>query len=538
MQRLRYGSGTFGSRPDWRTYQTGLKQGKLRRRKPKSTVRRIAAAAVMGGLLYGLYALLPIRLDILQERWSTPPQISDSGKGTSRERAADSGPGVADSQAPPSGNAATPLPSASGSPSASGMPPDPAPEADAPPAPGPSPEAETAVARNDAENAYASDSEGGVEASTPVIDKAVIQLLFDRRRFVNLSKRAFDYDFDGRRYHIDTSIDPRLQRHMITSLQPQHAHSIGIVVMEPETGRILAMVSHNRDNPNTNACTESLFPAASIFKIVTAAAAVEEYGLQPDSTVTYVGAKHTLYRSQIKRNNQQNANRISLRDSFAQSVNPVFGKLGAQYLGKQGLISHAEAFGFNQEIDFELPMAPSSVSVSDEPYNWAEIASGFNRSTMLSPLHGAIMASAVVANQGRLIEPSLVDRITDSSGRVIYRGQTKTLNKALSPETSSAMQALMKETVLTGTCRKSFEGISRSPILSRLNIGGKSGSINSRSTERRRFDWFVGYAEEKQGNRKIVLSIVVAHQNYIGTKANMYARKAIEKYFEDAGPKI
>ena len=290
--------------------------------------------------------------------------------------------------------------------------------------------------------------------------------------------------------------------------------------------------------PSNNACTESLFPAASIFKIVTAAAAVEEYGLQPDSTVTYIGAKHTLYRSQLNRKNHRNVNRMSLRDSFAQSVNPVFGNLGAQYIGKERLISHAEAFGFNQEIDFELPMAPSSFSVSDEPYNLAEIASGFNRSTMLSPLHGAMMASAVVANEGRMVEPSIVDQITDSSGRIIYKGRPKTLNKALSPETSGAMRSLMKETVLTGTCRKSFQGISRSPILSRLNIGGKTGSINSKSHERRRFDWFVGYAEEKEGNRKIVLSIVVAHQNYIGIKANMYARMAIEKYFEDVGPKI
>ena len=492
----------------------------------------------MGGLLYGLYALLPFRLDLLQERWLTPPQISDSGTGTSREGEAALGLGVSETRVSPSKNAAASQSSPSGDPNASGSSPEnpvPDPGAIVPTIPQPTPEAEYVMAQNQTVD---HDDFSGSDGGTPVIDKAEIQLLFDRRRFVNLSHKAFDYDFDGRRYHIDTSIEPRLQRHMIASLQPEHAHSIGIVVMEPETGRILTMVSHNRDNPNTNACTESLFPAASIFKIVTAAAAVEEYGLHPDSTVTYVGAKHTLYRSQLKRNNHRNANRISLRDSFAQSVNPVFGKLGAQYLGKQGLISHAEAFGFNQEIDFELPMAPSSFSVSDEPYNWAEIASGFNRSTMLSPLHGAIMASAVVANQGRLIEPSLVDRITDSSGRIIYRGQPKTLNKALSPETSSAMQALMKETVLTGTCRKSFEGISQSPILSRLNIGGKSGSINSKSVERRRFDWFVGYAEEKQGNRKIVLSIVVAHQNYIGTKANMYARKAIEKYFEDVGPRI
>ncbi|AQV00565.2 hypothetical protein B2D07_07140 [Desulfococcus multivorans] len=530
MIKSRRGSGSFGKRPDWRTYQSGLKRERERKRNGLKVYRYAAAMALLLGFTYFFNGMFPggarVREDV-----SIPDSIATTAL-------PEAGKTLDPSPAPVSESAE---PSAEGATSNSEMPPPASDFGVTTPLPETGIESgnETAVAvnRNGVDTPEA-DSLLAPKFVRQVIDKAQIQLIFDRRSFVNLSKNAFDYDFDGRKYQVDTSINTTLQRYMLGQLQRRYAHSIGIVIMEPETGRILSMISHDREDPDNNVCTESLFPAASIFKIITAAAAVEECGLQPDSTVTYSGAKHTLYRSQLNRKNQRHLNHISLRDSFAQSVNPVFGKLGLQYLGKKGLISHAEAFGFNQEIDFELPTAPSPFSVSDEPYNWAEIASGFNRSTLLSPLHGAVIASTMIANQGCLVEPSIVDQITDSSGRVIYKSRPKTLNRALSPKTTLAMRSLMKETVLTGTCRKTFQDISQSPILSRLNIGGKSGSINSRTNEGRRFDWFVGYAEEKEGDRKIVISIVVAHQNFIGTKANMYARMAIEKFFEDVGSRI
>ncbi len=545
MKKLRRRRGSFGSRPDWRTYQSGLRQARQRRNKSRTVLRSVVGLVLVGGLLYLLGGTVTTGLELYQTiRERRAHILATTAPLPEVEAPAVEAPAKVPKPAGPS-PAAEPLPddppAAMADSAAAGL------EAAPPPAAAPAPSADLLTAAvpegggcplSEGAPAPSADPTLAAEFTAPVIDKDEIQVLFEPRCFVNLSRRAFDYDFDGRRYHIETSIDAKLQQYMLRSIQPKYAQAIGIVVMEPDTGRILSMVSHHREDPGSNVCTESLFPAASIFKIVTAAAAVEEFGLMPDSTVTYSGAKHTLYKSQLKRKNKRHLNRISLRDSFAQSVNPVFGKLGLQYLQKKGLISHAEAFGFNQEIEFELPTAASAFSISDEPYNWAEIASGFNRSTMLSPLHGAIMASAVVANQGRMVEPSIVDQIIDSSGRVIYRSRSKTLNRALSPQSSTAMRALMKETIRTGTCRKTFRGVSRSAVLSRLNIGGKSGSINSRTHEGRRFDWFVGYAEEKEGERKIVLSIVVAHQNFIGIKSNMYARMAIEKFFDDVGPKI
>ena len=88
----------------------------------------------------------------------------------------------------------------------------------------------------------------------------------------------------------------------------------------------------------------------------------------------------------------------------------------------------------------------------------------------------------------------------------------------------------METTISSGTCKKTFRGFKNDRILSMLNIGGKSGSIYNASHDAR-YDWFVGFAEEKEGSAKIVISAVVTHEKYIGTRASQYARMAIKQYF-------
>lgn len=406
-------------------------------------------------------------------------------------------------------------------------PPAPAPVAkpQSPPAAAPAPAAQPAAA-----------------GSAPVLTKADLQVLIDPSRFINLTEAAFPLEMDGRRFTVETSLNPQLQSQLLKRMDRKHCRYIAVVAMEPASGRLLAMAGFDKDNPaSANPCIETRFPAASIFKIVTAAAAVEKLGFRPGSSLSFNGGKYTLYKSQL--NDQQNryTRYISFKDSFAQSVNPVFGKLGARTLGKDALQQYAEAFGFNRPIDFEIPLAPSTVFLSDEPYQWAEIASGFNRQTIISPLHGAILA-ATILNGGQMVAPTIVDQITDAHGRPVYRQHRQPLDRAISPSASKIVNTLMAATVHAGTSRKAFKGHGRDRVLSRLNIGGKTGSISNRSNELR-YDWFVGFAEEKNGSEKIAISVVVAHEEYIGTRAGQYARLVIERFFGDyftqaaAGPK-
>jgi cell division protein FtsI/penicillin-binding protein 2 len=300
--------------------------------------------------------------------------------------------------------------------------------------------------------------------------------------------------------------------------------------MDPEDGRILTMVGYDKSDPPNNPCLDSSFPAASIFKIITAAAALEKGNLHLDSKLQYNGGKYTLYKSQLKEKTNKYTNHISFKDAFAKSVNPVFGKLGSLYLGKEKLESYARAFGFNRTINFEIFLSPSSIVITDEPYQWAEIASGFNRQTRMSPLHGAII-TATIFNQGRLIEPTIVDRIIDENGVDLYQSQPATIQQAFAPGTSDAMDELMKTTVRSGTVRGAFRRYRRDKIISRLEIGGKTGTINNK-TDYVKYEWFVGYAQDRAGDNTLILSVLVAHEKYIGIRAVQYAIMAFKKYFK------
>jgi cell division protein FtsI/penicillin-binding protein 2 len=281
---------------------------------------------------------------------------------------------------------------------------------------------------------------------------------------------------------------------------------------------------------------DSSFPAASIFKIVTAAAAIEKCRLNPDSKMHFNGRKHTLYKSQLKETVNKYTNTISFKDAFAKSVNPVFGKIGALCLDRDAFESYAKAIGFYRIIDFELFLPPSLIVLSNEPYQLAETACGFTQKTRISPVHGALMA-ATILNQGKLMAPAIVDRITDENKATLYRNQALIIGQAFAPETAEALQELMQTTVQSGTIRGTFRKYRKDKIISKLEIGAKTGTINNRTNDLK-YEWFVGYAREVSGGRKIILSVLVAHEKYIGTRAVQYAIMAFKKYFKRPLTKI
>ncbi|MEJ2662409.1 MAG: penicillin-binding transpeptidase domain-containing protein [Desulfobacteraceae bacterium] len=268
-----------------------------------------------------------------------------------------------------------------------------------------------------------------------------------------------------------------------------------------------------------------------MFKIVTAAAAVDQCGYGANTRVRFNGYKHTLYKRQLKERTNRYTNTVSFEDSFAQSVNPVFGKLGALYLDRAVLQGYATAFGFNQTVDFELPVAPSRIQIEEDAYQRAEIASGFNNDTTISPLHAAMMASAVL-NKGRMVLPTIVDRVTDDHGRLLYDVRPTWKGRAMSSKASKVLTRLMETTIKSGTGRKAFRSRRRNNILAKLDIGCKTGSIDNRSHDVR-FDWFVGFAKDRNSSDGLVIAVLVAHEQYIGIRAAQYARMAMTHYFEN-----
>ncbi len=373
------------------------------------------------------------------------------------------------------------------------------------------------------------------EKSKSHLNRKDLHSIIENQNLSNIKNKSFSISANNELLKVNTSININLQRFLlqkidrVKKLNRGKPRYLAIVALDPQTGKILSLASYDRTNKSENPCLTSVYPAASVFKIITAAAAVEECGFNPYSKLKFNGGKYTLYKNQLKERNNRYTTKISFKDSFAQSVNPVFGKIGSLYLGRQTLEKYASAFGFNKEILFATPLTQSQVSLSNEPYQWAEIASGFNRDTLISPLHGALLSSTIV-NNGRFPEPTIIEKISDSEGNILYNNYSTPLNQVIKPETSKILKKLMATTISSGTGKKSFKGYKRDPILTKLNIGGKTGSIYNNAHDVR-FDWFVGYAEEKKGDMKLSIAVVVGHEKYIGTKASNYARMAIKRYF-------
>ncbi len=368
------------------------------------------------------------------------------------------------------------------------------------------------------------------------LSKNQLNHIITNTKFNNTDKNFFFVDVSDARYKIFTSIDIYLQQYLLSlmdrlkTLTRGKPQRIALVVMEPDTGKIIAMTGFDLENPDKNPCMESDYPAASIFKIVTAAAAIETLGYKPKTQLYFNGNKYTLYKRQLKDVNNKYTSKISFSRAFAESINPVFGKIGKNYLGKEKLDHYADAFGFNQVIPADLPFLSGTFKTNSKEYHLAELGCGFNTDTTISPIFGAMLITAIV-NSGNIILPSIVEHVTDSDGQMIYKNKITPYKTAILPQTAATMMLLLGKTITRGTAKRSFKGASKDKILSKLLIGGKTGSLYNRDNTIK-YDWFTGFGKEKTTKKQIALSIVVGHGKYIGTRASAYARMILTQYFK------
>jgi len=305
------------------------------------------------------------------------------------------------------------------------------------------------------------------------------------------------------------------------------------VAIDPETGAILNLSSFIKGAEQLdNLVMRSEYPAASVFKMITAAAGLDLGKVSPSTVIPYNGKSTSLFKKQVLNHQNNKWTRTpTLRESFAKSVNPVFGQLGVFHLGAQNLLDYATRFGFQQQLttDFELP--PSRIDLAfDSQWPIAEAASGYTRDITLSPIHAAQIA-AIVANEGKMVTPYMVEGVYDVEGRLLYKSQpSMSSQQVISSQTAQDLRKLMQATTKIGSARKSFSGLHKYKIYRDMKIGGKTGSLTGLSPKGRH-DWFVGYAE-KDGKRVAYASLVINKEKWYVRSAYV-ARQFIYEYFTE-----
>lgn len=320
------------------------------------------------------------------------------------------------------------------------------------------------------------------------------------------------------------SLNPRIQQTLEKLLADYRVPVGSTVLLEPRTGRVVAMAEHVEKGPASHIALQPIAPAASIFKIVTSAALLER-GISPDTEICYHGGKHRISKSQLSDNPRRDHRCLTLSSALGRSANVVFAKLAERDLSSERLRVEAGRFLFNAPLPFDWPVQPSVATIPDDPFERATTAAGFGP-VRLSPLHGAVIA-ALVANGGRFVPP----RIVDSIGGVPV--PTGIPQRVLQPQIAATLTRMMQTTVTEGTGRKVFRQsrASRSSLRD-VSIAGKTGSLSDKSPFRD-YSWFVGFAPAE--DPQVAVATVIVNDRVWRVKAPYVAREALRAYFEGAG---
>ncbi len=373
-----------------------------------------------------------------------------------------------------------------------------------------------------------------VNTSIPVLKKQAEFGFSEVSSLLNQYQGSFTTSFDtikdGKKelilyYSLDSSLQ-KLGNSLMKRYKPLYG---AIVALHPGTGRVLSLISWTHDSMpslGNNLYCRSIFPAASVFKTVTAAAAIEQASFTSETTIPHTGRNHTLYKYQLKKELAVFKD-VSLEFAYANSMNPVFARIGMYTLRRNGIYEIGKRFGFDTEISFELPVEVSSLPQTDSTFSIAELASGFNQKTTLSPMLGALMAAAI-AQQGQIPVPHIVDSVSNGDS-IIYRANSKSLQSAIAPSTAKELTHMMKCVARYGTARKSFRYMKNSSRFDNIDYGGKTGSVDKDSIGR--VDWFIGFAKHPDDRRqRIAVGVLTVHGAYWTVHSSYIAEEYFRKY--------
>lgn len=278
-------------------------------------------------------------------------------------------------------------------------------------------------------------------------------------------------------------VDPQAQA-FATDLLNRHPAVLSVAVgLDMRTARPLFLVTREGDKPaaaDLAFATQPRYPMASLAKIMTSAAALSS-GMDPFQSINFRGQAHTLYKNQIRPT--EGGTEVSLAKAFALSINPVFGNLGANTLGRQAILDWADSMGFNWPKGLGNGVPAGRMSEPEDTFNLAEVSSGFVRTTFLSPVHAAMIVRKF-GHDGVLRPPSWDPPTVDSAC-----DESETPDQA--PYTG--LTELFRLTVDSGTARGGFR--TGWPVESRegFEVGGKTGSLDGTDPVGH-YEWFAGYA--------------------------------------------
>ncbi len=374
---------------------------------------------------------------------------------------------------------------------------------------------------------YASNGRAGVESLSNIYLIASNSSL-EKKLQASMENRKFQGDT------VITTFIPQLQEEAYRALG---AYDGAVIVTEPSTGKILAMVSKPDFNPNEivqiwdeliedddssvllNRVTQGLYPPGSTFKMITALEYIrengsryEEYQFTCNGSISYEGGKIQCYHG-------ANHGEVDFTKSFAKSCNSSFANIGLE-LNRYSFSKTLEELLFYQELPIAFPSKASSAVMSTQTDDKSLVQTVIGQGeTQMTPMHLAMITSAI-ANQGELMMPYCVESVENTEGRVIKYFEPKVYGSLMSDEEASILQELMKAVVEEGTAAK-LKGL-------KYQVAGKTGSAeyNSMSDSHA---WFTGFSYNT--SKPIQVTVIVEGGGSGGEYAVPVARRIFDAYY-------
>ncbi len=352
---------------------------------------------------------------------------------------------------------------------------------------------------------------------------------------------------------LELTIDIKLQQAAEKAVDDQltqiGAHAAAAVVMNPQTGEILAMVSRPAFDPNLfahgisskdwnqlnnnpyhpmdNKTITGEYPPGSTFKIVTGTAALTEGVVTPDEQIFDSGHHWIIPKGNA---DGEALGWLNFRTALAHSDNVYFYEMGNR-LGIDRLEKYARMFGLGQKTGIDLPYEATGL-VANRRYKeknfddgeWylsetfdAAIGQGFN---LVTPLQAAMVMGEIAAD-GKRYKPHVVNRILAPDGSVVKEFQPELLSQLDVPEEDiKLVQDGLHDVTKYGTAASSFRGFT-------VDIAGKTGTAEN--SQGRDHGWFVAYGPFDNPN--IVVAVIVENGGYGSQSAVPIGRKILEAAF-------
>ena len=175
-------------------------------------------------------------------------------------------------------------------------------------------------------------------------------------------------------------------------------------------------------------------------------------------------------------------------------------------------------------MEFDFPVSKSTTFAPENNFEKAELASGFNTRTTISPLHAALIASIPV-NDGKIMRPYVIDKVVSADGKKLYSSSIEDLSQPINSQSLKYLSKLMRATTRYGTAGKSFYALRHSRTYKGVSVGGKTGAINL-PNKQRRCEWFAGFAEKE--DMHLAISLVFIHGDKRTVNPSLMAAELIK----------